>query len=205
MDLHDVLGQALTGLKMDTDWLKRKLSDANEEEVRSAMAERLDSVNDHLNQALKSVKDMSSELRPRLLDAFGLTAAVEWECQEFQRRTGISTECPRLPDDLRLEPDRATAIYRILQESLTNVARHSEAGKVIVTVKVINNQVVLTVKDDGKGIPGIKVSAPKSLGLLGMHERALMFCGELTVEGEPGMGTTVTARIPISEAESKAS
>jgi PAS domain S-box-containing protein len=204
-DLHDVLGQALTGLKMDTDWLKKKLPHANEEEVRSAMAERLDSVTDYLDQTLTSVKNMSSELRPRLLDAFGLTAAVEWECQEFQRRTGISTECPPTPDDPRLEPDRATAIYRILQESLTNVARHSGAGKVIVTVKATNDQVVLTVKDDGKGIPGIKVCGPKSLGLLGMHERALMLGGDLTVESEPGMGTTVTARIPINDAESKAS
>jgi PAS domain S-box-containing protein len=205
MDLHDVLGQALTGLKMDADWLKRKLSHADEEAVRSAMAERLDSVTDYLNQTLTSVKNMSSELRPRLLDAFGLTAAVEWECQEFQRRTGISTEFLLPPDELRLEPDRATAIYRILQESLTNVARHSGAEKVIVTLKVTNDQVVLIVKDDGKGISGIKVCGPKSLGLLGMHERTLMFGGDLTVEGEPGMGTTVTARIPISEAESKAS
>jgi signal transduction histidine kinase len=196
-----VLGQGLTSLKIDVAWLKKRLPEASDESVRSAMAERLDETSTLLEQTLSSVKTLSSELRPIVLDAFGLGAAVEWLGQEFQRRTGISAEC-RLPDEeLVLDHDRATAIYRILQEALTNVARHAQASRVTISLQRTEKEVILTVKDDGRGITCDEQCARKSLGLLGMRERALMFDGDVNVVGAPGKGTTVTARIPINDAQ----
>jgi len=200
-DLHDVFGQGLTSLKIDVAWLKKRLPDANDEAVRSAMAERLEETTSLLEQTLRSVKTLSSELRPIVLDAFGLGAAVEWLGQEFQRRTGTSAEC-RLPDEeLVLDHDRATAIYRVLQEALTNVARHAHASRVTISLQRTETEIILKVKDDGRGITSDEKCARKSLGLLGMRERALMFDGDVTVEGVPGKGTMVTARIPVTDAQ----
>jgi PAS domain S-box-containing protein len=200
-DLHDVLGQGLTSLKIDVAWLKKRLPEANDEAVRTAMAERLEETTSLLEQTLRSVKTLSSELRPIVLDSFGLSAAVEWLCQEFERRTGISTTCSLPDEEVVLDLDRATAVYRILQESLTNIARHAHARQVAVSLELTGGQVILTVKDHGRGITIDEQYARKSLGLLGMRERALMFEGDVTVVGETGKGTTVTARIPVVESE----
>jgi signal transduction histidine kinase len=134
-----------------------------------------------------------------VLDTFGLSAAIEWECHEFNRRTGIVCEC-RLPDDeIALGPERSTAFFRVFQETLTNVARHSQATRVDVELKAEGSKLTLAVRDNGIGVTDEEIAGPTSLGLLGMRERVAHFGGDITVRGRPGEGTTVTACIPLGE------
>src|SRR5258705_1719459 len=196
-EMHDVLGQGLTALKIDLAFIKRSLPDFANKNVYAGIANRLEDATRLLNDAITSVKTLSTELRPGILDKFGLAAAVEWQCQEFTRRTGIKCDC-RLPDkDLQLSPERSTTLFRIVQEALTNVARHSLAKHVIVELSADSDRVNLMVHDDGKGITHDEVLAHDSLGLLGMRERAGMLGGSFTVEGKPMQGTVVTVRVPL--------
>jgi PAS domain S-box-containing protein len=195
-EIHDVLGQGLTGVKIDLAWLRKKLPDAADEGVRAARAARFHAALHLLDETLTTVKTLSAALRPRLLETFGLSAAVEWQCGEFERRTGIACAC-RLPDDVPLTFERSLALFRILQESLTNVARHAHATAVQVEVVRDAGDVRLTVCDDGQGVTETEIAALGSLGLLGMRERALLFGGDVVVQGTPGRGTLVIARIPL--------
>jgi PAS domain S-box-containing protein len=201
-ELHDVLGQGLTALKIEVSWLSKMLPDTADEGVRAAMVERFKAAIELLDETLTSVKNLSTELRPRVLDTFGLSAAVEWQCTEFERRTRVRCEC-RLPDDeIPLNPEGATALFRILQETLTNTARHSRATKVRVGLAVDKGYVRLSVRDNGRGVTEGEIAAPDSLGLLGMRERAVLLGGDIAIEGESGKGTRVTARIPLGHSKS---
>jgi len=196
-ELHDVLGQGLTGLRMDISWLGKRLPNAGDEAARAEMAARVVEMTSHLNQAIAAVKNLSTELRPGVLDKFGLPAAVEWQCQEFARRTGLACT-PHLPEgEPRLSPELSTALFRILQEALTNVARHSGAKGVRVELGVAGGVAGLVVRDDGRGVTGAQLSAPASLGLLGMRERAEALGGALLVERCASGGTVVMASIPL--------
>jgi signal transduction histidine kinase len=148
-----------------------------------------------LDEAIQSVRRIATDLRPGVLDDLGLVAAVEWAAEEFQARTGIQCHVS-LPDvDIAMDPERATALFRIFQETLTNVARHANATQV--NVKLVQNcDLSLEVRDNGKGMPEKQLSAGQSLGILGMRERALLLGGELTISGGPGKGTIVKVRIP---------
>jgi signal transduction histidine kinase len=139
---------------------------------------------------------VSTELRPGLLDDLGLAAAIEWQVEEFAERTGIRCDLHLSEEDVRLESGVATALFRILQETLTNVARHAGANEVQVELAVDPREVVLKVRDDGRGITESEISSTQALGLLGMRERARTLGGEVTFEGVRGQGTTVTVRIP---------
>jgi signal transduction histidine kinase len=143
-----------------------------------------------------SVRRIATELRPGILDDLGLMAAVEWAAQEFEARTG--TKCHLdLPDgDIVIDPERTTAIFRIFQETLTNVTRHAEATRVDVRLGRENGNIVLEVRDNGRGIAEEQLSSSRSLGILGMRERALLLGGEFTIRGAPGKGTTVRVLIP---------
>ncbi|MFL6231135.1 MAG: PAS domain S-box protein [Pyrinomonadaceae bacterium] len=197
-EIHDVLGQGLTGLKMDVARLTRMLPESADAGVRDSMAERLKGVGLLLDETIAAVKNLSTELRPRVLDALGLSAAVEWQCQEFERRTRIPCECA-LPDEgVRFGAEQATALFRILQEALTNVARHARARHVSVGLHVGDDRATLCVQDDGGGVTDEQLSAPSSLGLLGMRERAEMLGGTLAVKGRMDEGTLVTASILLS-------
>jgi PAS domain S-box-containing protein len=196
-EMHDVLGQGLTGLRLDVSWLGKRLPHAGDEGVRAEMAARVDEMTSQLDRTLAAVKNLSTELRPGVLDKFGLPAAVEWQCQEFARRTGLACECHLPEGEPPLSPELSTALFRILQEALTNVTRHSGAKSVRVELGVAGGVAGLVVRDDGRGVTGEQLSAPASLGLLGMRERAGVLGGALLVERCASGGTVVMASIPL--------
>lgn len=187
-ELHDELGQAMTALQLDLGWLERKLpSEAAELHQRLAAARAL------VDENLQLARRLSSELRPSLLDDLGLPAAIGWLCRDFERRAAIpcTLDVPESPGALT-EP-QSTALFRVLQEALTNVARHARAERVAVQLDLGPGGAVLSVDDDGAGIPE---GAPHGLGILGMRERLRAVGGELEIERRPGGGTAVRARLP---------
>jgi len=149
-----------------------------------------------VDATIQSVRRISTELRPGILDDLGLVATVEWAGEEFEARTGTKCQLNLPPDDLEVDPERATALFRIFQETLTNVARHANASEVAVRLAKENGALTLEVHDNGRGIPEDRLSNGNSLGILGMRERAMLLGGELTIRGAPGKGTTVRVRIP---------
>ncbi|MDP8981193.1 MAG: PAS domain S-box protein [Acidobacteriota bacterium] len=190
-EIHDELGQALTAIKIDLAATLRELpSDAWPQNPRSQSILKL------LDEAIQSVRKIATELRPGVLDDLGLVAAVEWAAEEFQARTGTQCEVSLPSADIALDQERGTALFRILQETLTNVARHANATRVDIRLAAENDSLVLEVHDDGRGIGEKQVSQNRSLGILGMRERALLVGGELRISGHPGKGTTVRVRVP---------
>ena len=191
-EIHDELGQACTAIKMDLALISRK---ATKRQAR--LLAKVDSATQLVDGMIATLRRIASQLRPRTLDDLGLAAALEGQAQEFEARTGVRCRILLPPESLVLDPDRSTAIFRIFQESLTNVARHAHATRVEARLEREVNQVVLQVRDNGSGFDREEVKLRKSLGLVGMHERALLLNGELNVESAPGTGTTLTLRIPL--------
>ena len=146
---------------------------------------------------IQLVRKISTKLRPGVLDDLGLLAAIEWQTQDFRDRTGIKCEFNSSVEDVELDRDRSTEVFRIFQETLINVVRHAKATRIIVNVDEDAGNLILRVKDNGRGITESEISNPKSLGLLGMRERALLFGGEVKISGIPGEGTTVTVILPL--------
>jgi PAS domain S-box-containing protein len=191
-EIHDDFGQRLTGLKMDLSWLLKHLDPGQEEMRKKAQAmSRL------IDATVKSVRRLSTELRPRILDDFGLIPALEWQAQEFQNKTSIPCRFKSAIAELNLPQDQSVAVFRIFQEALTNVARHAEATRVEALLKKNPRGFTLTIKDNGRGISRDEATRSKSLGLLGMRERALLFGWNLTLQGKPGQGSTVSLNIPV--------
>ena len=151
-----------------------------------------------MDSTIRLVRRIATELRPGVLDDLGLVAAIEWQAQEFQSRTGITCEFVSSQTDLALAPEVGIAVFRICQETLTNVARHAHATRVRIRLETTADQLVLTVTDSGRGITERELANRTSLGLLGMRERALLLGGQVTIAGRPGEGTTVTMQIPLS-------
>lgn len=147
---------------------------------------------------IERVREISSQLRPGVLDDLGLTAAIEWQTQEFQSQMGIRCKFNANSEDITLDPDKSTAVFRIFQETLTNVARHAKATGVSISLMKMSNNLLLKVRDNGKGIEEDKISSPKSLGLLGMRERARLLGGNFEITSTQGKGTTVTLQVPLS-------
>ena len=145
------------------------------------------------------------EIRPGILDDLGLAAAVEWQAADFQNRTGISCRLTSPEEGIPLNKDQATAIFRIFQEALTNIARHSQATKVEVALAVENKDLILQVIDNGRGIKEKDIASPNSLGLIGMRERTFVLGGRLEIRGHPGKGTSVTVRIPLDDEQRRPS
>jgi PAS domain S-box-containing protein len=199
-ELHDELGSALTALKMDLASLEEAVQDGTGEESREARAERLSSMALLIDDTVHTMRRIVTELRPALLDSLGLIAAIEWHAEEFQQRTGIECRLAPHPDEIEIDKDRATSVFRIFQETLTNVARHAEATRVDVDFQITGSRLTLRVHDNGRGIRPEELNRPHSFGLLGMRERALIHRGEVTIEGEPGAGSTVTMRLPLDDA-----
>ena len=190
-EIHDELGQVLTVLKIQNSLVAKKLNPDQKE-----LISKMKSADNMINQAVDSVQKICSKLRPGILDNLGLVPAIEWQCKEFEKSTGIKCNYELFKGELMLRPQKATAVYRIFQETLTNVARHSEADKINVEFSVSGNNITLKVSDNGKGISDDKIQLNSSLGLIGMKERALMFNGEVEVIGKSGIGTTVSVRFP---------
>jgi PAS domain S-box-containing protein len=191
-EMHDELGQSLTALKMDLSWLDRKTP-----KDQKPLVDRIISMRKLIDSTLQTVKRISTDLRPELLDDLGLSAAIEWQGEEFQNRTGIKCVVTLDPEEIILDQDCSTAIFRIFQETLTNVARHSHATRVTVKLKMKMGKIELRVKDNGKGITEKQISGPKSFGLIGIRERVHFLGGEVNIRGVQDKGTTVTVRIPI--------
>ncbi len=197
-EIHDDLGGALTGLRWDLERLARQFSDPSRGGPQpEAVRERLEAMLRLTETTIGSLRRITQELRPSVLDDLGLADALEWQAQQFQSRTGIACRCDCSLEDLRLEGEQATAVFRIFQEALTNVLRHSGADSVEVSAKREGGEFVLTVSDNGRGITEEEKAGGTTLGLLGMRERAYLAGGELEIEGAAGKGTTVTVRLPI--------
>jgi len=192
-EIHDELGQACTAIKMDLALISRKTT-KRQEQLRSKIESTVHLVDD----MIVTLRKIASELRPRTLDDLGLTAALEWHAQEFESRTGIRCRLIVPQERLNLDTERSTAIYRIFQESLTNVARHAQATRVEARLERDVDELIFQVHDNGRGFDPEEAKARKSLGLIGMQERALLLKGELKIAGAPGAGTTMTLRIPLS-------
>jgi PAS domain S-box-containing protein len=193
-EIHDELGQSLTAVKIDLAWLAGRLPRGN-----TQMHERIGSTLELADSINQSVRRISTDLRPGILD-LGLAAAVEWQVQEFQARTGIHCELRLLTQEL-FAPDVSTALFRILQETLTNVARHAQATRVEVVKQKDGDRLVLQISDNGRGFDAEDPSISRSLGLLGMRERAAMLGGQVNIASAPGKGTTVTAWVPLKSPE----
>jgi signal transduction histidine kinase len=193
-EIHDELGQTLTVLKMDLSWLKKRLP-----ADQISLYERAETMAHLINKTIQTVKKISTALRPGLLDDLGLGAAIEWQTEEFQQRTGIKCDTTIEPKDITLDKDRNTAIFRILQETLTNVARHARASEVRVSLKQRDAFVELKVRDNGKGITEEQIHNPKSFGLIGIRERVKIFGGNNIMKGIPGKGTIMMVRIPVRD------
>jgi signal transduction histidine kinase len=197
-EIHDELGQALTGLKMDLTWIVNRLPPSS-----IPLREKAQSMAALIDATLGSVRQLASRLRPEVLDRLGLAAAIDWQAGEFQRRSGIRCNVSLPAKALQLDEDRSTAAFRIFQELLTNVGRHAQATRVDVAVRIESDQLVLSVEDDGRGINGKAASSPKSLGLLGIHERVLPFRGRVDISSAHGRGTAVKVTLPNRPDEDK--
>jgi signal transduction histidine kinase len=188
-DIHDDLGQALTGLKYDIGGLAKAC--AKDPDI----VQRTAAIGLAIDKIINSVRRISSGLRPEVLDEIGLSAAVEWQAREFSRRTGIRCSVEVDPAFTNPDRERSTAVFRVLQELLTNVARHANATRV--NVSLSEGEVIhLRVEDNGRGIEKDKFEHARSLGFMGLRERVLAFGGTIEVEGREGEGTTARVSIP---------
>jgi PAS domain S-box-containing protein len=195
-EIHDVLGQELTGLKLDLSWLARRVARVANP-PREPLLQRLATMASQIDGCVETVRRIATGLRPGVLDDLGLDEAIEWQAHEFQARAGIRVELSLPESEFKLDRDRATAIFRIFQELVTNVARHSGATEVSVQLTPEAGWVVLEVSDNGRGITEAERSRPNALGLLGMRERAAQFGGSVEIRGTEGHGTRAVVRIPI--------
>lgn len=190
-EIHDELGQVLAMLKMQLMWLSGKLR-----KDQKALKKRVKAMTALFHRTVNTVQKLIVELRPAMLDDAGLVAAMEWQLKEFKKHTGIEYTA-KVPDDFPLDSPRATALIRILQEALTNTARHAKATQVEVELKREAHHVKLCVKDNGKGFEKARITDRRSFGFVGMRERALYWGGEVILDAVQGRGTTVTVQIPL--------
>ncbi len=191
-EIHDELGQVLTGLKMDVTWLAKRLRDD-----QKPLLEKTESMSRLIDATVRTVRRIATGLRPEVLDNMGLVAAVGWQAKEFQRRTGIRCRVKLPPETTRLGLEPSTTTFRIFQEILTNVARHSRATRVDINLQVSKERLTLEVADNGVGMSEGELNGKRSLGLLGMQERALLVGGEVNIDSAPGEGTKVAVSIPV--------
>jgi len=198
-EIHDELGGALTGLKWELEGIDTQLMSTRDGADLSDVRKQISSMTGLIESTINTVRRISSELRPGVLDDLGLVAAIEWQAQQFQRRTGIAVHWETELDTTEVSRDGATAVFRIFQEVLTNVLRHSRAHNIYVKLFEIHDSLELEVVDDGRGITDDEQRNTQSLGLLGMKERALLVGGGVSIKGSAGQGTTVVVRIPLDQ------
>jgi signal transduction histidine kinase/ligand-binding sensor domain-containing protein len=197
-EIHDELGQLMTGLKMDLAWIRKRILEFGGHAAETMMG-RVQQMNGLLDDSIQTVRKIAGQLRPALLDQLGLMPAMEWQAKEWQSRTGITCQIDMLIEEPRFSHEQATELFRVFQELLTNIARHAEATKVTVVLDEVENEMYLEVRDNGRGIREEEINRPVSLGILGMEERAARIGGRIIFTGEPGKGTTVRVTIPIEQ------
>jgi len=195
-EIHDELGQQLTVLKMDISWLNKKI-ESDDEKVQYRMKELVGMI----DTTVRSVRKISSELRPSMLDDLGLSAALEWQGQEFEKRSGIKVKMSLQSSDLKLPNNIAITLFRIFQESCTNVARHSHATEMNVILRIVDQQLQMVITDNGQGFVVKGIENKKTLGILGMRERMTIINGAYNIESTPGKGTKVMVSVPLESIE----
>jgi signal transduction histidine kinase len=192
-EIHDELGQALTALKLDLSSIRRSLvSDGLSEQ-----SAKIHEIERAVNSIIRTMRRISTELRPGILDELGVAVAIEWMAKDFQNRTGIDCKVTIKAVDTISDTVRATAIFRIVQEALTNIMRHAAASQVNVSLEKKDDTLILEVRDNGIGIMEGRIVDSKSLGLIGIRERVLLLGGEAVISGKPGEGTLVRVTLPV--------
>lgn len=197
-EIHDELGQVMTALRIDLSLLTTKLTKSSAVISRPVLLKEITSVSNLIDSSIQTIRRIATELRPEVLDHLGLKAAIEWQAQEFQNRTGIDCEIFSELDTEIENIESSIAIFRILQEALTNIVKHAEASAVQIRIGEKDSYFWMDVIDDGKGIPDEELSQKVSFGLLGIRERAALLGGEVTITGAAGKGTTVSLRVPLT-------
>jgi len=193
-ELHDELGQLLTVLKLDLGFIEKKILDQGIQ-----MDNKISDMSQMVDLTINSLRRIITDLRPSLLDNLGLIAAIEWQAKDFQNRTGIQCDVLVETSNLQADPDLSTTIFRIFQETLTNVTRHSQARNVWVKLDKCDHAINLVVQDNGLGIPAEKITDSKSYGLMGIRERVIFCGGSVEITGRQGQGTTICVTIPLAE------
>ncbi|MBC8287048.1 MAG: sensor histidine kinase [Nitrospinae bacterium] len=191
-EVHDELGQTLTALKMELGCLNNDLPS-----VPDIARQRMDGMNKLIDDTIKSVQRIATELRPQILDVLGLGEAVRWETSEFEKRTGIQCQLQWPPTNIVLNREIKITVFRIFQEAMTNISRHSGADKVVIELQMDAQQVSLEIFDNGRGIVSSEIFNEKSLGLLGIRERIHFLNGQFHITGNPGEGTRMRMTIPF--------
>lgn len=198
-EIHDELGQMLSGLQMDVSLIQKNLaSQNNNSSGLQPTLSKLDGMRELIEHGVSEIRRISALLRPGMLDDLGMSSAMKWQVRQFEERTGIHCEltiqeCPDMPDNTR------TALFRIFQEALTNIMRHSKATQVKIKLDIDDKQHILTINDNGRGITEQEIHNGNSFGLLGMRERAQMEDGVISIKGKPGRGTFVQVAVPIKK------
>lgn len=193
-EIHDVLGQSLTALKMDLFWLMKRIGREQKE-----LHDKTNSMSELINSIIETVRRISSDLRPGILDDLGLSPAIEWQAEEFSKRTGIECDVDCMVNGLNLDEKISVALFRIFQESLTNIMRHAQATKVNIIVRYENGQIELKVEDNGIGINKDAIKNSRSFGLIGIRERAFSCGGEAVISPNSDSGTTVQVKVPVRQ------
>jgi signal transduction histidine kinase len=193
-EIHDELGQALSIIQLDLNWLELNLKKGEE-----AVLEKIQHMSSFTGKIIKEVQRISQELRPSVLDHLGFSAALAWQAQEFTRRTGIHCDFLIKSENIKLNNEQSISLFRVLQETLTNVIRHAKARRVTITLAENNGEIKLTVCDDGIGIPREKINDPNSLGLIGIRERIIVLEGRISIKGKPNKGTILQVSVPIKK------
>jgi signal transduction histidine kinase len=197
-EIHDELGQALTSIKIELSLLREEvLQDA------TAATERIQALKNRVDETIHAVKHIITKLRPGLLDDLGLSAAIEWQAKDFQQHTGIVCEVHSEPEEISINSEISTAVFRIFQETLTNITCHSKATRVKVDLVQTRESLKLQVRDNGRGITEEEIRDPKSFGLIGIRERAQYWHGTIEIDGKPKEGTTIIVQIPMPPEEQR--
>ena len=193
-EIHDELGQQLTGLKMDISWLNKKIQ-TEDEAIKSKLKDTISLI----DKTVITVRKIATDLRPSILDDLGLIAAMEWQSEEFQKRSEITTNFNSNVSQINIPAELATGLFRIYQESLTNILRHAEAVEVNSYLRLKDNNIELIIKDNGKGFTMENIESKKTLGLLGMKERITLLGGSYEINSIPGNGTNIIINLPLPE------
>ena len=193
-EIHDELGQNLMVMKMNADWLNNKIVDSDD-----VSKQRIKSLLEIVNNMVETVRRVSFDLRPSLLDDMGLSSAIEWHLDDFEKNSGVKIRFNGFDEEPKINDVIKTGLFRIFQESLTNVARHAGAKELAIDLKSENGDINMTIKDDGRGFDKEKIMAKKTLGILGMKERCTMMGGIYEISSTPGKGTMIMVKIPLKK------
>lgn len=195
-EIHDELGQVLTGLKMDVYSLKTRVKVSGNGEDIDDISLKLENLSKVVDSSIASVRRIATDLRPPVLDDLGLIAAMEWQAKEFGLKAGVECVFTSSMENIEIDSQSATAIFRIFQEALTNIARHADASYVFAEIEVVNGAVLMQVKDNGKGFDEAELETGNSLGILGMKERARLIGAEISFITGPGEGVILELKVP---------